>query len=199
MLSSVVEVLNAIGVSYSANPALPARYVDLGHALMKSSLIIQLVVIALFALLATIFYRRCHQRGLLNRRVHTPLVILYVSMGLILARTIYRTIEHFALSSGGGIFDSPIDELSPLLRQEWYFWVFEAALMLTNSLMWNVWHPGHYLPANKNVQLTQDGITEVEGSGSDDRRPFLVTLIDPFEMCITSKPRTKEAVQTQTI
>ncbi|KAK9425682.1 hypothetical protein SUNI508_03043 [Seiridium unicorne] len=183
-LSSIVEALNAIGVSYSANTYLPERYIVLGHALMKASLIVQLVVIALFALLGSVFYHRCHKNGVLSRKVRIPLNTLSVSMGLILARTIYRTTEYFVIASTSTASIASVNDLSPLLRHEWYFWVFEAVLMLVNSVVWNVWHPGRYLPADKNIYLTQDGVTETEGVEFKDERSFLVTLLDPFGMCI---------------
>ncbi|KAM0808353.1 hypothetical protein AB5N19_08696 [Seiridium cardinale] len=203
-LSSIVEVLNAIGVSYSANTYLPERkfivgllpaflrlrlkgdqcYIVLGHALMKASLIVQLVVIALFALLGSVFYHRCHKNGVLTRKVRIPLSTLSVSMGLILARTIYRTIEYFVIASTSTASIASVGDLSPLLRHEWYFWIFEAVLMLVNSVVWNVWHPGRYLPAGKNIYLMQDGVTETEGVEFNDERSFLVTLLDPFGMCI---------------
>lgn len=113
-------------------------------------------------------------------------------MGLILARTIYRTIEYFIISSASGTAsNTSVDELNPLLKDEWYFWVFEAALMLANSVLWNARHPGRYLPTNKNIYLDKDGITEVEGENCEDQRPFLVTLIDPFEWCIKHRDHTK--------
>ncbi|ETS82045.1 hypothetical protein PFICI_07047 [Pestalotiopsis fici W106-1] len=179
-LSTLVEMLNGIGVSYSANSYLPQGYITAGHDLMRASLILQIVVIACFALLATVFYRRCQHAGVLNRRVKTPLQILYVSMGLILVRTIYRTVEYFDLSDASTASVTNVDELNPLLRNEWYFWVFEAAIMLINSCLWNVFHPGRYLPVDKNLYLDKDGVTEVLGDGVDDKRSWLMTLCDPF-------------------
>jgi hypothetical protein len=178
MLSSVVEVLNALGVSYASNTFLPDRYIQLGRALTKTALILQIVVIALFLLLAAIFHSRCNKAGVLNRKVRGPLITLYISTGLILARSIYRTVENFGLAS----VVTDLKTLSPLLRYEWYFWVFEASLMLINSIMWNVRHPGRYLPRNKKVYLAQDGKTEVEGPGWKDDRGFIMTVCDPCGM-----------------
>ncbi|KAH6640417.1 hypothetical protein F5144DRAFT_609421 [Chaetomium tenue] len=62
--------------------------------------------------------------------------------------------------------------LSPLMRYEVYFYVFEASLMLLNSWLWNVWHPGRFLPRDRHVYLAEDG-TEVTGDIQEDSRPLL--------------------------
>ncbi|KAF9889353.1 hypothetical protein FE257_007463 [Aspergillus nanangensis] len=176
-LSAIVEALNAIGVSYTANRSLPEDRIKLGHILMKASLICQIAIIALFCVFAIIFHRRCATGGIISRRVSTPLFALYASSVLILARCIYRIVEHFTISS---LESDPNADISPLLRHEWYFYVFEAAFMLVNSFLWNWKHPRRYLPESSKTYLAQDGITEVEGPGWKDNRPFVATLLDPF-------------------
>jgi len=37
--------------------------------------------------------------------------------------------------------------------------------MLANMVLWNIWHPGRFLPEDKRVYLAQDGETEVLGPG----------------------------------
>lgn len=184
-LSGIVEVMNAIGVSYIANKNLPDGLTNFGHALMKTSLILQVVVIVLFCLIAGIFHRRCMKAGINSKKVHAPLMTLYTSMAIILVRTVYRIVEHFSISS---IPKNPgpnynVMRLSPIVRYEWFFYVFEAALMLANSCLWNIRHPRYYLPENYHVYLAQDGKTEIEGPGWKNNRPWLVTFIDPFD-CI---------------
>ena len=39
-----------------------------------------------------------------------------------------------------------------------------------------------YLPRSNKVFLAEDGVTEVEGPGYEDKRNFLVTLADPFDI-----------------
>ena len=181
-LSGVVETMNAIGVSYIANPNVKEGSREVGHILMKASLIIQIVVIGLFCALAFTFQRRCRRAGIRSRKVSGPLLTLYISMSLIAVRCIYRTVEHFGFSATELTFDSDtnIEDLSPIIRHEWYFYVFEAALMLINTWMWNWQHPRRYVPESYNVYLAQDGVTEIEGPGWKDNRPFIMTLIDPF-------------------
>ena len=48
--------------------------------------------------------------------------------------------------------------------------------------MLNGWPPAKYMPANHKIYLAKDGETELEGLGRIDNRPFLVTLVDPFDV-----------------
>ncbi|KAJ1710304.1 RTA1 like protein-domain-containing protein [Aspergillus flavus] len=161
LLSTVVEVLNALGVSYIANPELPESTIKLGYILMKISLIVQVLVIALFCFLAAMFQRSCYRSGIRSRRVSAPLITLYISTFLIFVRCIYRIVEHFGASKISPSPSRDLEGLSPILRHEWFFYV-------------------RYLPERSNIYLAQDGETELKGPGWKDRRPFLVTLCDPF-------------------
>ncbi|KAK4034041.1 hypothetical protein C8A01DRAFT_49464 [Parachaetomium inaequale] len=151
-LSAIVEILNALG----------------------------LAVILLFYSLAALFHRRCARAGVAHPRVRAVLYTLYISMLLILARTIYRAVEHFAAPAVAGGQADAWRSLSPIIRYEWFFWVFEAAPMLVNALMWNARHPRRYLPQSYKVYLAQDGATEVHGPGWGDKRNVVMTLVDPF-------------------
>ncbi|KAH8424444.1 uncharacterized protein LDX57_002195 [Aspergillus melleus] len=175
MLSAVVEVRNALGVSNLANNRLPEDRQKLGHTLMKTSLIVQVVVLLLFCILAGLFQHRCAKGNMKSQRVSAPLWTLYASTLLILVRCIYRIIEHFCISSIDRAY-AKADDLSPILRYQWLFYVFEATLMLTNTLLWNGRRPRHYLPQHRNIYLAQDGVTELEGPGWKDNRTFLVML-----------------------
>ncbi|KAJ4290082.1 hypothetical protein N0V88_006588 [Collariella sp. IMI 366227] len=181
-LSAVVEVLNALGVAYLAIRTEDNKRYNLGHNLMRASLALQLGVIILFYALAAVFHHRCARSGVLHHRVRAVLVTLYASMGLILARTVYRAVEHFGLERPpvGGAVD--LMGFSPVLRYEWFFWVFEAALMLVNAVMWNVRHPRRYLPQSYKMYLAQDGKTELKGPGWGDKRKLVMTVLDPFGM-----------------
>ncbi|KAM0324554.1 hypothetical protein ACHAQA_007939 [Verticillium albo-atrum] len=181
-LSTIIESLNGWGASYMANLDLPGASQATGHALMKASLVLQLVVVVCFVALAVTFQRRCAAAGLgRTREVQQPLRTLYVSVGLITVRTVYRLVEHFGLS---GIQWEGLDpaDVAPVIRHEWFFYVFEATLMLSNVVMWNWRHPRRYLPAKVNVYLARDGVTEVEGPGWKDDRAWLLTVVDPFNL-----------------
>ncbi|KAI0010165.1 putative RTA1 domain protein [Xylariaceae sp. FL0662B] len=172
-LIGLVEALNALGVALSSKPSSSSRTQELGSNLTVAAIAIQLCVILIFVLLTAIFHRRCAKANLHNRAVSTPLHTLYTSMALILIRSIYRLVEHLGNTTVD--LDNPqsLMNLSPILRYEWFFYVFEATLMLINSVLWNVWSPGRYLPKNYLVYLAQDGSTEIEGEDGLDSRPFL--------------------------
>ncbi|KAK4153530.1 hypothetical protein C8A00DRAFT_33691 [Chaetomidium leptoderma] len=191
-LSAMVEILNALGVAYlTTSPTPDSKFYSLGHNLLRASLALQLAVIGLFYGLATLFHRRCRRAGVAHPRVRAVLRTLYVSMLLILARTIYRAVEHFApppppvvqqpaATTSSGKKPDLMAIISPLLRYEWFFWVFEAVPMLVNAAMWNARHPGRSLPPSYKVYLAQDGQTELRGPGWGDKRSLVMTLVDPF-------------------
>jgi hypothetical protein len=181
-ISTIIEALNGNGAAYVANTSLPQKKQEIGHSLLKSALILQLVVLSLFVVLAITFHRRCLKAGLVPNNLVQPLRTLYISSTLIGIRTTFRTVEYFTASSLN--FHGEIDpnSLSPLLRYEWFFWVFEGSLMMINTFLLNFSHPMRYLPRNNKVYLALDGVTEVEGPGYDDKRHWLVTVVDPFDL-----------------
>ncbi|KAM5341630.1 hypothetical protein ACJ41O_014661 [Fusarium nematophilum] len=181
-ISGIIEALNGWGASYSANQSLKDSEIKAGHALIKTSLILQIIVAVLFIALAVVFHRRCIANGIRNDRLDSSLITLYTSITLILGRTIYRLVEYFGVEElrFGPDFDPAT--ISPVIRYEWFFYVFEAALMLINTVMFNFRHPRRYLPRNNKIYLAPDGVTEVEGPGFKDPRPFWQTLVDPFDI-----------------
>lgn len=182
-ISFFIEVLNGVGASYSANQSLPPSEMQTGHALIKTSLIMQLAIAVCFVALAGVFHRRCSKNGVSNKRLFSTLITLYASICLIVIRTIFRTVEYFGLAEYR-FTDPDFDpmSMSPLLRYEAFFYVFEGALMLCNNVMFNLRHPRRYLPENDRIYLSQDGVTEVEGSGYADPRPMWQTILDPFDV-----------------
>lgn len=193
-ISAVVEALNANGAVNSTNTSLPQSRQDAGKALLKAALLIQLVVVALFLSLAVSFHRRVRRAGIRKPGLDSVLWSLYASSALITVRTIYRTVEYFSLaqvSFGPGM---DVDALGPETRYEWFFYLFEATLMLCNSCLWNVRHPRKYLPKSTRVYLARDGVTEVVGPGYKDTRNFLVTLVDPFDLAGLIKGRKEQTM-----
>ncbi|CAM1503731.1 Fc.00g013220.m01.CDS01 [Cosmosporella sp. VM-42] len=181
-ISGIIEALNGWGASYSANQSLTDKEMETGHALIKTSLILQIVVAICFIYLAAVFHTHCHRQGIMNDRLKSSLVTLYISTALILSRTIYRLVEYFSVAElrfGPG-FDYM--SMSPIIRYEWFFYVFEAVIMLCNCVLFNVRHPRRYLPRSNKIYLAQDGVTEVEGPGFKDPRPWWQTFVDPFDI-----------------
>lgn len=156
---------------------------DVGHILIKTALLMQLAVAACFLVLAGTFHRRCRANGIRDPRVQQPLYTLYASMGLIIVRTIFRVVEYFGVASLR-YTDPDFDPttMTPLIRYEWWFYVFEASLMLINLVMMNVRHPRRWLPRSSDTYLAVDGVTEKDGPGWKDPRPFLQTVVDPFDL-----------------
>ena len=54
--------------------------------------------------------------------------------------------------------------------------------MVLNTYLMNAYPPAKYLPANHKIYLATDGKTELEGPGAADKRPFWLTLVDPFDI-----------------
>ncbi|KAK4140927.1 uncharacterized protein C8A04DRAFT_31472 [Dichotomopilus funicola] len=168
-LMAIVELLNSLGVSFSANPSSSTKQQTLGGQLTIAAVSIQLGIITVFVGLAVIFQRRCaaaaRERGQQTgggKKVRTMLWTLYGSMGLILVRCVYRLVEHAGYTHIEFRDIEALKRLSPLVRYEAFFYVFEASLMLVNSVVWNVWHPGRFLP--------RDGVTYLEVDGTEARR-----------------------------
>jgi len=170
-LMALVEALNAVGVALVANPSGSTATQTLGKNLTVAAIALQVVVIVIFVLMAAIFHRRFARARLKSEPVRVMMVVLYASMALIFVRCVFRLVEH----TGNTKIDlndmDVLRNLSPLLRYEAYFYVFEAMLMLINSWLWNIWHPGRYLPRDYCVFLSQDG-TEVVGERHEDSRPL---------------------------
>lgn len=181
-ISAVIESLNANGAVNAFNSSLPEKRQNLGKSLLKAALLMQLIVVVLFISLAGTFHRRIRRAGVVRPGIYTVLWSLYASSALITARTIYRTAEYFgvaAIKIGQGVDDA---DLGVEIRYEWFFYVFEAVLMLCNAWLGNIKHPRKYLPKSTKMYLARDGVTEIEGPGYKDTRKFIVTLIDPFDL-----------------
>lgn len=173
-LMAVVEALNALGVALQANPTGDQQ--ELGKILILAALALQLCVIVTFVGIAGIFHWRCKQAKIHRRSLPTLLVTLYISMLLILIRCIYRLVEHVGNTEVDLDDFETLRALSPLLRHEWFFIVFEACLMLINSVLWNVFNPGRYLPQDRAVHLASDGMTETKANVISDNRPIYVQI-----------------------
>lgn len=167
---ALCEILIINGVQKIVDSRFDEKTREIGNALTKSGLILQVIMFGLFVLLAAVFHTRARKRGVCTKNIRTVLIILYISCTIITARCIYRIVEFFEYGSG------------PLHDSEAYFWVFEATIMFINTAMLNVWHPGKYLPRSNKVFLSMDGKTEIRGPGYKETRPFIATLLDPFDI-----------------
>ena len=191
-ISGIVEALNGNGASYSSNSTLPESKQKMGRDLLKAALVIQVGVIASFVTLAVYFQRRCQKHNIFPQNLKSIFITLYCSSALIMVRTIYRTVEYFSIAQIHVTPGFNPLSISPIVRYEWFFWVFEALLMLTNSVMLNFRHPASFLPNSNKIYLARDGVTEIEGPGFEDPRNFIVTILDPFDLIGLIKGRDKQ-------
>ncbi|KAK3295367.1 uncharacterized protein B0H64DRAFT_424132 [Chaetomium fimeti] len=165
-----VELLNSLGVSFAANPASSPEQQTLGSHLTIAAVALQLAIILIFFILAGLFHRRLSKASIHAQPVKAMLTTLYTSMALIFARCVYRLVEHAGNTKVELTSLAALRSLSPLLRHEAFFYVFEASLMLLNSALWNVWHPGRFLPHDNLTYLARDGSGEVRREETPDGR-----------------------------
>jgi hypothetical protein len=174
--------LNGNGAAYVANTSLPQSKQDIGKNLLKAALCLQLGVLACFVALAAYFHYKCKKAGQLPQNLNAVLITLYCSSALIGSRTIYRTYEYFSIASLNFSTITNGNALSPVIRYEWFFYIFEATLMVINSFLMNFHHPMRFLPRDNKIYLAEDGVTEIKGPGYQDKRNFIVTMFDPFDL-----------------
>lgn len=166
-LAFTVLLLTTVGIAYLSNTSVPEKMVDMGATLTKASLAVQILVAAVFFILAGIFHHCCRSGLIDHPKAMHPLFTCYASMVIILIRTIYRMVEHFGT-----------DSLTA--REERFFYVFDATPLLLSSIVWNIMHPLRYLPESNVIYLAQDGATLIKGPGWKDTRSFGETFFDPF-------------------
>ena len=170
-LDGVVEALTGTGAAKIANLSnSPSQHV-IGVSLIRASLLLQVALFMGFTSIEVLFHIRCMNAGVMTRKLQTIIALLYTSSTLILIRNIYRAIEQWNGFNPGY-----------LQLHEAFFYIFDAALMLVNSVVLNVWHPAKYLPRNNKICLKKDGVTEVEGPRWDDARPWWISALDPFDL-----------------
>lgn len=186
-LSTVVEALTASGAVRVFNADVPNEMAA-GKALLKTSLVLQLFVMVVQLVLGGVFHSRVRKSGILKTgdaagkaKIEKVLITLYLSCLLITARTIFRTVEYFVASKMAPPYTSE-NQISPLIRYELYFWVFEAMPMAMNSLLLNIRHPGKYLPRNALAYLGQDGVERDGAKFGSDRRPLWLKIVDPLDL-----------------
>ncbi|KAG8418970.1 hypothetical protein J3459_011830 [Metarhizium acridum] len=192
-LDGAVETLNAVGCSIELEPIIGYLAAKIGEQLDHIRSRNPTRRHSHFVVLAGIFHGRCRRSNLHVKAVSTTLVVLYISMALILVRCIYRLVEHVGNTTVDISDLELLEALSPLLRYEVYFYIFEASVMLINSVIWNIWHPGRSLPRSSNVHLSPDGETEVTDREDVDDRSLLAKVACILTFGILFRKRTKSA------
>ena len=166
----LIEILAGNGASLSANMSNSPSTQKMGVDLVKASLLLQLILFFMLVSVVAIFQYRCSKAGIFKRNVRTILITLYVSCTLIFVRNIFRIVEFFEGWNG------------TVNRAEPYFWCFEVIPMVINTTLMNVFPPASNVPSSYKTYLARDGQTELRGPGWVDKRPFIVTILDPFDV-----------------
>ncbi|KAL6708270.1 hypothetical protein ACN47E_003194 [Coniothyrium glycines] len=179
-LDAVCEVLIGQGAWRMANSSMTPAQRRLGARLVTASLSLQAALFGAFGLLAAHFHVRAVRAGVLRRELLVVLRVLYASAAIVTIRCVYRLVENVQGWE------------SRVYQDEVYFWVFDASLMLFNTALLNLFHPGKRLPRSNSVFLARDGVTERKGPGWGDDRPWLVTVFDPFDVWGLIRGRDKE-------
>ncbi|KAK0228014.1 putative RTA1 domain protein [Armillaria fumosa] len=185
-----IVALTAVGGRCVSNSSFSQSDINLGKNLLKAALLLQIASMCTFVAITARYHYRCYKTGTLPSNLRPVLIVLYISCTLITVCTIYRTVEYIEAASLNVYSD--LLHISPLLKHEVYFWVFEAMFMFLNTVLLNTFHPSRFLPVNNKIYLTQDCVRETEGPGYEDKRHFLLSLFDPFDIGIITKRDEKE-------
>ncbi|KIY01427.1 uncharacterized protein Z520_02979 [Fonsecaea multimorphosa CBS 102226] len=169
-LDLIDGIIAGNGASYAANTHNSVSKIKMGIILVKVSLFLLLGMFLGFIFLIAIFHKRCIAANVFTYNVKVVVYSLYASGFLILIRNTFRTASFFYPPN------------STANGKEWIFWVLEVVPMLFNTYLMNVFPPLKYLPHDHKIYLAVDGKTEIEGPGMVEKRPFILTLIDPFDL-----------------
>ncbi|KAK5124568.1 hypothetical protein LTR85_001785 [Meristemomyces frigidus] len=166
----IIENLISVGAAKFADSTNSPSERRTGVVLVKVGLIMQAVSFTGYVLLLAIWHIRVKRAGLLSKKLRSVVWMLYASSALITTRCIYRVVEFFEGYTG------------EVYTHEVYFWVFDASVMLVDSVLLNVFHPGKYFPQKSKIYLAKDGETELKGPGWRDPRKWYWQVIDPFDV-----------------
>jgi hypothetical protein len=191
-LGAIVEGLTAAGGARMATAGDDNDRLKSGASIVAGASIMQILVESFFIFMVAKTHRRVVRSKMLTSSLRTVFVMLYGTSTLILVRCVYRTVEKFSIMAT--IDTARCDgSCATVLRQEWYFYVFEVAPMALYSLWLNIIHPGRFLPPSPTVYLGYDKL-EREAVGWVDKRSRFVTFIDPFDWVgMVTKQDNKEA------
>ncbi|OJJ42486.1 hypothetical protein ASPZODRAFT_43043, partial [Penicilliopsis zonata CBS 506.65] len=111
----------------------------IGLHVYTGGIALQELFIVCFCFLLFSFHKRMREGGGMmdrGRTWHTMVMAMYVTLGFITARIIYRLAEYADTNTAG---------TSPLTTNEAPFYCLECVPMLVAMVIWNFWHPGRYL------------------------------------------------------
>ncbi|PGH36460.1 hypothetical protein GX50_00645 [[Emmonsia] crescens] len=169
------------GLLAGADADAVARY-NIGLNLIRVAMITQAVLFTSFVAVLAFFHIRVDvlrakwsvtSDGGTGRRFMVVVYCLYVSSILIITRSAYHIAETF------------VPEGHSFRATEPPFLICEALIMFLNTIMFNVFHPGHILPIDSRVYIGLDGQERaneaIEGAFYDSR-PLLQKILDPLDI-----------------
>ncbi len=117
----------------------------MGKNIIVVGLFVQLFFFGFFMIVTTVFHRRIHLRPTPRSRVvqvrwQHYLCVLYVVSVFITIRSIFRVAEYIQGTDG------------TLQSKEVYFYILDALLMFSVSLVFNIYHPSTVLPSSENMR-----------------------------------------------
>lgn len=183
ILSAIVESLTANGAANSAGTGRSPSQVKSGLNCIKAALILQCFIEATFFSLVALLHHRCRKAGHFTNRVRPVFYILYITSAMMLVRCIVRVVEAFEAS--GCVADKAKPYCGAIDKHEVFLWVFEIANITLFVMLLALFHPGKYLPRSSEIFLDpRDTAIERVGPGFSkaDKRPLLVTILDPFNI-----------------
>lgn len=177
---AVVESITTAGASKSAAAQGNLHQIRSGGRLIAAGLVLQAVVESYVLVIVSIIHLRCRKAGMASPNVRILCITLYRTSSLVLIRCIARAVESFYAFAN---LDCRANgTCGPIIRGEWFLYVFELAPMLVLTWWLNLLHPGRQLPRQKNRYLDLDGRTERTGPGWVDRRSRWMTFADPLDL-----------------
>ncbi len=178
-LDAIDGIIAGNGASYAANLNNTPSAQRIGVILVKVSLFLLIGMFLCFVSLVIHFHTAAKKAGVFNYRMKVIVYELYLSNFFILFRNCFRTAAFFY----------PWD--SRANGKEWPFYILEVLPMLLNTYLLNIYPPAKYLPVDRRAYLAVDGKTEMQGPGMVDKRPFLASFFDPFDIAglVTGKDK----------
>jgi RTA1 like protein len=127
-----------------------------GEDVIIGGLFVQLIGFSVFLFVSALFHRRILRDPTpASTSVSVPwqrfLLVLYAVSALILIRSVFRAIEYI------------LGYDSPLQNAEYWLYIFDAALMLTCTLLLNIFHPSKIISAQpRQKPAAVDSVTDSE-------------------------------------
>lgn len=184
LLGAAVESMTASGAANSAGTDRTEGQLTTGHALVNAALILQAFIELGFFVLVAVVLRRCHHNATAAGRavptnVRVVCYVLFLTSAMMLVRCIVRAVEGFEASncSSDQIYCGTVQQ------HEVFLWVFEVANITLFVFILALFPPGKYLPNDTHVYLDpNEAGVERFGPGWTDKRPWWVTVFDPFNV-----------------